>query len=258
MNYPPSEFLKTDFGHQEYDRWCLKHARHHFFESPEFVKEHFHFYEKVLGLSKDDKILDAGCGIGSYSREFARRGYHVVGMDMSFNFLSEAERITQRENLEIEFLLGDYNELHFEEMFSVIFFEGSFFYPSKERLMSLLNRLYKALTLNGRLYFVHPNQLIREKQFPMVNWSEIEKNVFVLQRGEYNKDDGLERHVWLKIDLKTHKHYKCRFVLKHLSPDELKNCFVEAEFADFHFYRKRQIGAFHPGNDDGFSVVAKK
>ena len=43
--------------------------------------------------------------------------------------------LMQRENLEIEFILGDYNEMSFEENFTVIFFEGSFFYQSKEGLI---------------------------------------------------------------------------------------------------------------------------
>ena len=124
MNSIPCEFIRTDFGHEVYDRWYLEHARHNF-ESPEFVKKHFPFYEKVLLLSKNDKILEVGCGIGSYSREFAQHGYHVIGMDLSPNFLAEARNITQRENLEIEFILGDYNEMSFEEKFSVVFFEGS-------------------------------------------------------------------------------------------------------------------------------------
>ena len=126
MNALPHEFLRTDFGHEVYDEWYLEQGSYNF-EAPEFVERHFPFYEKVLQLSKSDHILEAGCGIGSYSREFARRGYHVVGMDLSPNFLFEAQKITQRENLEIEFIWGDYNEMRFEEKFSVIFFEGSFF-----------------------------------------------------------------------------------------------------------------------------------
>ena len=162
MNDLPHEFLRTDFGHEVYDEWYLGAGSYNF-EAPEFVERHFPFYEKVLRLSKDDKILEAGCGIGSYSREFARRGYHVIGMDLSPNFLSEAEKITQRENLEIEFILGDYNEMRFEEKFSVIFFEGSFFYRSKQGVVSLLNRIHKALTPNGRVYFVHSNHSILKK-----------------------------------------------------------------------------------------------
>ena len=116
MNTVPNEFLRTDFGHEVYDGWYLGPGSYNF-ETPEFIDRHFPFYEKALLLSKSDKILEAGCGIGSYSREFARRGYHVMGMDLSPNFLSEAKKITQRENLEIEFILGDYNEMRFEENF---------------------------------------------------------------------------------------------------------------------------------------------
>jgi SAM-dependent methyltransferase len=256
MNDLSCEFLRTDFGHEVYDSWYLEHARHNF-EASEFVEKHFPFYEKALLLSKDDNILEAGCGIGSYSREFAHQGYHVVGMDLSPNFLAEAQNITQLENLEIEFILGDYNEMRFEEKFSVVFFEGSFFYRSKEGLVSLLNRTHKALTPNGRVYFVHPNHSIRKKQFPVVNWSEIKKNVFVLQNGEYDESEDMERCTWLKIDLETQKHYKCDYSVMHLPPDELKNCLVAAGFSDFHFYKKRRLEDFHLGND-GFSVVAVK
>ena len=257
MNNLSGKFNRTDFGHEIYDRWYLEHARHNF-ETRDFVEKHIPFYEKALQLSKNDNILEAGCGIGSYSREFVRRGYQVIGMDLLSNFLSEAREITQRENLEIKFIFGDYNEMRFEERFSVIFFEGSFFYKSREGLVSLLTRIYKALTPNGRLYFEHPNQSKIKNQFPMVNLSEIEKNVFVLQTGEYDEDDSGSRNTWLKIDLKTQEHYKCDFFLKYLSPDELKVCLVEAGFGNFHFYKKRRIEDFDPGNDDGFSLVAKR
>ena len=82
MNSLSCELLRTDFGHEVYDRWYLEHAKHNF-EAPEFVQKHFPFYENVLQLTDNDRILDAGCGIGSYTREFARRGYNVVGMDKS-------------------------------------------------------------------------------------------------------------------------------------------------------------------------------
>ena len=257
MNDLPSEFMRTDFGHEVYDKWYLEAGSYNF-ETPEFVSRHLPFYEKALLLSKDDKILEVGCGIGSYARAFARRGYHVIGMDLSTNFLSEAKKITQRENLEIEFILGDYNQMRFEAEFTVIFFEGSFFYQSKEGLILLFNRIHKALTPNGRLYFVHSNPPMRKQQFPMVEWSEIQENVFVLQKAEWDEADEGERCSWLKIDLETQKHYRCDFFNQHLPPDELKTCLVEAGFTDFHFYKKRSLENFHPENDNGFSVVAKK
>ena len=257
MNNLSGEFSRTDFGHEVYDGWYLEHAGYNF-ETREFIERHFPFYEQVLQLSKSDKILEAGCGIGSYSREFTLHGYHVVGMDLSPNFLSEARKITQRENLEIEFILGDYNEMSFEEKFSVIFFEGSFFYRSKEDLVSVLKRIHKALTPNGRVYFVHRNRSIWKPKNPMIDLSETKKNVFILQKSEYDEAEGVERCTWLKIDLETRKHYWCDYSNMHLLPDELKNCLVEAGFMDFHFYKKRRLGDFDPRNDSDFSVVAKK
>ena len=257
MDASLNKFLRTDFGHEVYDSWYLAEGSYNF-EAPEFVEKHFAFYEKALLLTKEDKILEAGCGIGSYSRAFTRHGYHVVGMDLSPNFLSEAKKITQRENLEIEFILGDYNEMNFEERFSVIFFEGSFFYQSKEGLVSLLNRIHKALTPKGRLYFVHRNRSIWKPLNPMMDWCESKQNVFVLQKAKYDEVDGVERCTWLKIDLETQEHYRCDYFAKHLPTDELKNCLVAAGFTDFHFYKKRRLGDFDPRNDSDFSVVAKK
>lgn len=92
----------------------------------------------------------------------------------------------------------------------------------------------------------------------MVDWSEIQENVFVLQKAEWDEEDQGERCTWLKIDLRTQKHYRCDFFNQHLRPDALKNCLVAAGFMDFHFYKKRRLEDFHPENDDGFSVVAKK
>ena len=124
--------------------------------------------------------------------------------------------------------------------------------------MSLFNRIHKALTPNGRLYFVHSNPPMRKQQFPMAEWSEIQENVFILQKAEWDEANEGERCSWLKIDLETQKHYRCHFFNQHLPPDELKNCLVEAGFMDFHFYKKRKLEDFHPKNDNGFSVVAKK
>ena len=257
MNFTNCKLIKTDFGHEVYDRWYLEHARHNF-EAPDFVRKHFPFYEEALKLTKNDRILDVGCGIGSYTREFARSGYQVVGMDKSPTFLSEAQTIIQSEGLEIEYVLGDYNEMFFEQPFSVIFFEGSFFYESKGSLFSLLYHIHRNLTQDGRLYFVHSNPQIRKQQFPMVNLNEIQKNVYVLETAEYDEKSGGERCQWLKIDLNTEIHYKCEYFNLHLPPDELKDIIETAGFTDFDFYKKRENGVFDPEKDNGFSVVCRK
>ncbi len=252
-----TKYINTDFGDKIYDEWYLTHGRFNF-ESPEFVCKHIPFYESVLSLSKSDTILDAGCGIGSYTREFARKGYHITGMDYSENFLSEAREITKSEELDIEYILGDYNEMSFEEEFSVIFFEGSFFYKSKDGLVSLLSRIYKALKPHGRLYFVHPNQTIIKKNYPWKKQTEIEKNVYIHQNAEYDEENKGEKHTWLKLDYNTNKHFKCEFFVKFLNPKQVEDCLVETGFGIIHFYKKRRLKNFQTNHDNGFSLVAYK
>ncbi len=252
------QFIQTDFGDTVYDTWYLGAGRYNF-EAPEFVRKHLPFYEAVLHLKKkSDNLLDTGCGIGSYSREFTRAGYKVVGLDMSPNFLSEAERITDSEGLDIRFLLGDYNAMDFEDEFSVVLFEGSFFYRSEAGLAALLKRIYRALRAGGRLYFVHPNPVLTNLRFPTSSWSEIAENVFVLEEGTYDADSDIERYRWLKIDLETQQHYRCDYLLKHLSVEALTDRLTEAGFKDVHLYKKRRVADFQPLTDETFSVVARK
>ena len=48
--------------------------------------------ERVLALSPGSTILDVGCGPGRHSHELARRGYSVLGLDISASFVELARR----------------------------------------------------------------------------------------------------------------------------------------------------------------------
>ncbi|GAF72648.1 unnamed protein product [marine sediment metagenome] len=68
------------------------------------------FIEEMLfqhGILPGSKILDAGCGTGSYSIELARRGYAVTGIDVSKELVSVARRKPQDSPLLLTFEVGD-------------------------------------------------------------------------------------------------------------------------------------------------------
>lgn len=48
------------------------------------------FIEKEINCDKSRKILDVGCGTGRHALELARRGYSVVGVDLSKSMLDKA------------------------------------------------------------------------------------------------------------------------------------------------------------------------
>ena len=60
---------------------------------------------KILDIKKGAKILDLCCGIGRHSLELARRGYRIVGVDLTEEYLAKARK--QAESEEYDFILID-------------------------------------------------------------------------------------------------------------------------------------------------------
>lgn len=54
------------------------------------------FLIKTLHLQGNEKILDLACGFGRHSLEFARRGYTVVGVDITKVYVEDAQQVAQR------------------------------------------------------------------------------------------------------------------------------------------------------------------
>jgi SAM-dependent methyltransferase len=63
------------------------------------------------GVLPGSRILDAGCGTGSYSVELAKRGYNVFGLDSSKELVSVARAKAEKGEVGVVFQVGDILEL---------------------------------------------------------------------------------------------------------------------------------------------------
>ena len=68
----------------------------------------------VLDLVPGGRVLDVGCGPGRHSHELARRGYEVVGLDVSETFIALARRDAPRG---ATFVHGDARTMSFDSEF---------------------------------------------------------------------------------------------------------------------------------------------
>jgi len=66
-------------------------------------------------FSEGDSILDVGCGTGRHIIEFCRKGYHIMGVDLSKEMLSVAENNLLGEHFESELARADASCLPFTE-----------------------------------------------------------------------------------------------------------------------------------------------
>jgi SAM-dependent methyltransferase len=64
------------------------------------------FIERIIGYDQSKRILDVGCGTGRRALELSRRGYPVVGIDLSPSMLEQARWKARAEQLTVESVHG--------------------------------------------------------------------------------------------------------------------------------------------------------
>lgn len=120
------------------------------------------FIEKEIGYDKTVRIIDIGCGTGRHAIELTKRGYTVVGVDLSDSQLDRAREKASKENLQIDFQKWDARHLPFVNQFDVAIMvcEGGFsLMETDEMNYQILRNASNALTEKGKLIFTTLNAL---------------------------------------------------------------------------------------------------
>lgn len=120
------------------------------------------FLESEIAHNRTTRILDIGCGTGRHSIELARRGYSVVGVDLSDSQLERAKEKAHAENLLVRFLKHDARKLHFSNEFDLVIMmcEGAFpLMETDEMNFQILRNAAVALRKGGKMIFTTLNGL---------------------------------------------------------------------------------------------------
>ncbi|MGM0446302.1 MAG: class I SAM-dependent methyltransferase [Bacillota bacterium] len=127
------------------------------------------FIEKELNFDKDKDILDIGCGTGRHSVELGKRGYSVVGVDLSPSMIKKAESKLS-DKLDVEFIVKDALDLNYQKEFdlTIILCEGAFsLMENDSKDYKILENAYHSLKNGGKLIITVLNaykQLVEENE----------------------------------------------------------------------------------------------
>jgi len=109
------------------------------------------FIIKTLNLTGKERILDLACGYGRHSLSFARKGYSVVGVDITPEYIDDAEKTAKAESLNAVFINTDIRDVRFENEFDVVLnlADGAIGYlETDEENLKIFGILWMFVTLN--------------------------------------------------------------------------------------------------------------
>lgn len=138
-----------------------------------------------------ERILDLACGIGRHSLELRRRGFEVVGVDISPDLLEMAEREAKAQSLEVTFMQADLRELDLHDEFDLVLSlnDGAIgYFETEEENLRTFEVIAQALRGGGGHLVQLPNVLHAEKNLPLKSWI-VGESTLELSDHHWNAED---------------------------------------------------------------------
>ncbi|MBI2913565.1 MAG: methyltransferase domain-containing protein [Chloroflexi bacterium] len=132
------------------------------------------FLVEKLELRPGAAVLDLCCGWGRHSLELARRGFRVVGVDMSEHFLAMARARAAAEGLGVDLLRGDMRHIPFQPAFDAVVMMGSPFgvLESDEEDERVFHAVARALKPHGSFFLATVNREGVIRNYRERDWRE--------------------------------------------------------------------------------------
>jgi 2-polyprenyl-3-methyl-5-hydroxy-6-metoxy-1,4-benzoquinol methylase len=147
------------------------------------------FVVERLGLAAGARLLDVGCGHGRHSLELARRGFSVVGIDLSPRSIELARRAAEDEGLDVEFVRLDARELPFEAEFDAavnLFTSVIGYFDDETEDLRVIERVAVALRPGGSFLIDTINLLALPRAFAERGWEESESGTIMLELRDFD------------------------------------------------------------------------
>ena len=141
------------------------------------------FIENIFRESKPKKILEVGCGTGSYTKILLERGYEVTAVDISGNMLEIAG---EKCACKCKFIKGDIRDITINEKFDacIAMFAVMGYITENSDIIKTLNNIRRHLNLkpNGIFIFDVWNGLAVMRLLPEQRMKEVENDEIKIVR----------------------------------------------------------------------------
>lgn len=167
----------------------------------EDTKNQVEFIIKTLNLTGKERILDLACGFGRHSLSLAEKGFSVIGVDITKDYVQDANKLAKEKSLDATFINADIREIDFKNEFDVVLnlADGAIGYlENDEENLKIFDVVSKALKVGGKHFIDICNSEYAELHFPAKYWDSGEN---ALSISEFDWDTNTKRMLFGSYDI---------------------------------------------------------
>ena len=179
-------------------------------------------------------LLDIGCASGRLCFALAKLGYSVTGIDVAEKQIDQAQRIAERESVDVTFLHYEPPTLPFPDAsFAAVFMENVYCYiPHRTGRIAFLEEVARVLNPNGQLFLSNTVlDGIIDSYEPTYdeNYDRFAPNYETLEKGDnfWLEEDPIYVHYFFADDLKAELDESPFRILSLSVEDEKVRCVLQ-------------------------------
>lgn len=186
---------------------------------------------ELIDVDSGSKILDMPCGIGRHSRILERKGFEVVGVDKTEDYVKDADERTDQ----AEIVRGDMKDFRREGEFdAVINWWNSFgYFEEKKDDVRMLENINASLVEEGVLLMDVWSKELTAKSNLDQRWNR-QNELLHLEEHEIKEDWKKVETTWIKVEEGKVREYTWEKRL--YSAAELEQLLQKAGFSKIKFY----------------------
>jgi len=213
--------------------------------------------EKIIDLADLEagmKVLDMPCGVGRHSIELQKKGFEVVGVDKTTDYIEDAK--AEDESGDIEFVREDMKDFRRENSFdAVINWWNSFgYFEDREDDRQMLENIHTSLKDRGVLIMDYYGKEIAATRDLSHSWSE-QDGIYNMEKARIKEDWSKIERTWIKVEDGETVEYTWEQRLYAAS--ELEQMLKQVGFSNIEFYGNID-GEDYDEDADRLIVVAEK
>ncbi len=187
--------------------------------------------ERLARIVPGDAVLDACCGPGRHSLEFALRGYRVTGVDLMDSYLEAARESARDEDADIEFLRADMRKFRRPGAFdlAVNLFNSFGYFADPAQDLDMLRNIRASLRPGGRFVLEMLGKETAVRDFTEGEWFERNGWTVLTEYSAVGAWEGL-RNRWVLI--RGAERIERTFVQRLYSGTEMAALLTRAGFGE--------------------------